>query len=277
MKGRLWNAFALTAALVWLLTRGVAAGDLRRTGAVRLHPPVLGTAGTEARSSRAGAWSSGRAVASAVAVYLPSVWQAYSGCSAVPTLIQPANGSNLSTLCPLFGWNDGNDPWAMWLRMELARDAEFTDSAGHMATGIHGEYQFRFTGNLQPSTTYYWRAYLVCGNMQGPYSEVWSFCTGSGGTILPAPTLLAPANGSTTPSSTVTLQWSPLAGAIEYAVYYRRPGLWFHTLEWRTDTQKTTYLDAHTTYEWWVAARNDYAVGTESPKWRFTTGVESSP
>ena len=32
-------------------------------------------------------------------------------------------------------------------------------------------------------------------------------------------------------------------------------------------------LQANTDYEWWVAARNDYAWGDESTHWTFTTGM----
>lgn len=137
--------------------------------------------------------------------------------------------------------------------------------------------QFRFPWNFQPATTYYWRAWLLCGEIAGPYSEVWSFTTGSGGTILPAPTLIAPANGSTLPSLSVTLQWSAVDGAVEYLVHWRKAGEGGYTYSWVTDTQKEIrWLEPQTSYEWWISARNDYAIGNDSETWQFTTPAESS-
>ena len=113
----------------------------------------------------------------------------------------------------------------------------------------------------------------MCGETQGPDSEMWSFTAGSGGTMLPGPSLLSPASGSTLAGTTVTPQWSSVSGAAEYVVYDKAD-----RTSWRTvnGTQITiNWLDPHTTYEWWVKARNDYAWGAESIHWTFTTGASS--
>jgi hypothetical protein len=47
-----------------------------------------------------------------------------------------------------------------------------------------------------------------------------------------------------------------------------------------TGTQtEISVLETGTTYEWWVSARNDYAIGDASETWEFTTptGSLSSP
>jgi hypothetical protein len=99
---------------------------------------------------------------------------------------------------------------------------------------------------------------------------VWSFTTGSGGIIPPAPTLIAPLNGSIVPDTTVTFQWASLPGAIEYYFCQKRGvGYSFSRLK---DAQVTLpWFRANTTYEWWVMAVNNYAVGPESEKWQFST------
>ena len=212
----------------------------------------------------------------AFTTYLPAVFKNYGSCSTIPTLLSPANGSDLNTLIPLFQWDSGNDPNATALRLQVATDPDFTYTVMSLwYVGGTGVGQFRFPHNLDPATTYYWRAWLLCGETEGPYSEVWSFTTGSGGTILLAPTLIAPANGSTLPS--VTLQWSAVDGTVEYLVHWRKVGQGWYTYTWVTDTQREiSWLEANTSYEWWVSARNDYAIGDDSETWQFTTPAGSS-
>ena len=211
-------------------------------------------------------------------VYLPAVFKSYGVCSTIPTLISPANGSNLNALVPLFRWDNHNNPNATASHLEVAKDPDFTVGAWSLwssrATGVK---EFRFSGNLDPATTYYWRAWLMCRETDGPYSDVWSFTTGFGGTILPAPTLIAPANGSTLTATQVTLQWSVVDGAVEYLVHWREVGWGGYNYQWVSDTQTTiSWLSANTTYEWWISARNDYAIGTDSETWQFITPAGSS-
>jgi len=201
------------------------------------------------------------------------------GCSTIPTLLNPTNGSSLNTIAPLYRWDNGNNPSATTLRLQVAKDSGFTHVPGDLwsSTPHSGVREFRFDENLDPATTYYWRAWLVCGDTQGPYSAVWSFTTGSGGTILSAPALVAPPNGSTVPTTTVTFQWSSVSGAVEYLVHWRTLDQAGHDYSWLNDTQMTnSWLSANTTYEWWVSARNDYAVGADSEKWQVTTSAGSS-
>jgi len=208
--------------------------------------------------------------------YLPVVFNGYGGCRVVPTLISPANGSVLTTRIPLFIWNDGSDPIATRSSMQLARDAAFAHGASSVRGGIEGEWRFRFPANLNEATTYYWRAWLTCGNLQGPYSEVWSFTTGSGGTVLPAPALVAPANESAVPTTVVTLRWAPVPGAVEYLLFWGtadHPGSSYNEV---SGEQFELELSANTTYEWWVNARNDYAISADSETWQFTTPASAA-
>jgi len=112
---------------------------------------------------------------------------------------------------------------------------------------------------------------------------VWSFTSGSGGTILPPPTLVAPADGSTLASLPVTFQWLPVDGTIEYKVTWGKasePNIRY--TDWVTGTQLTTdwHIDPSIAYdivyEWYVSARNDYAIGQSSDIWQFTTPPWSS-
>lgn len=213
-------------------------------------------------------------------VYLPAALRNYGGCSAVPTLLSPANLSSLDTIIPLFEWDNGNNLNATTLRLQVAKDANFTQHVNSLwSGGSPGIHEFRFSRNFDPATTYYWRAWLMCGDVQGQYSEVRSFTTGSNGTILTAPALVAPANGSVLPSLPQTLQWLSVNGAEEYLVHWRKVGEGEgYSYSWRTETQMAIdwILSADTTYEWWVSARNSYAIGVDSAKWQFTTPAQVS-
>jgi len=286
MKARMFSVFALiiTSALLLILTLTVAVQGAEMKGPSQAMMPDVVSNGFAADLSRASqnsalGYTSEITFTPVATNYLPLVLRNYGGfCSTIPTLLSPANGSSLNTIAPLFRWDNGNNPSATMLRLQVAKDPGFTQSVWSLwFSGTSGVIEFRFPRNLDPATTYYWRAWLMCGDAQGPYSEVWSFTTGSRGTILPAPALVAPINGSTVPATTVTLRWSSVSGAVEYLVRWRQVGQEGYNYQWVNDTQTTiSWLSTNTTYEWWVSARNDYAIGTDSETWRFTTPVWSS-
>jgi hypothetical protein len=208
-------------------------------------------------------------------VYLPLIKTGRLPCLVAPTLVSPTNGSTLDNLIPLYEWNSGNDPAATIFMMSVARDPGFTQVVDSLGYGSgHGPGNFRFYDNLDPATTYYWRAYLRCGNsVQSPYSDVWSFTSGSGGTLPPAPGLIAPANGSTLPGLGTILQWSSVSGAVEYQVLYTKSGGGSYAAVFNGLQYDTGSLDPSSTYEWYAVARTAYAWSNQSVHWTFTTGV----
>jgi hypothetical protein len=165
-------------------------------------------------------------------------------------------------------------------RLEVARDPTFTQREGVFLwpSPPPGILAFRFGFNFSPATVYYWRASLRCGAVTGPSSVVWSFTTGSNGVLLPAPALIAPAPDSTVSATQVTLQWSTVAGAVEYLVAWQKVGeTGPRYYRWASGSSVTIGgLSPATTYEWWVAARNDYAIGESSVRWRFTTSATAA-
>jgi len=209
-----------------------------------------------------------------VTLRLPIVFNNWDRCGVSPTLISPFG--SLYTIAPLFRWDGGDNPYATQLRLRISEDPEF-DSwvTGLIDPSPQGEGAFRFLDNFEPDTRYYWRAWLVCGDLEGPYSEVLSFRTGAEGVLPLAPTLTAPEDGTTTSSPSVTLAWEPVSGVREYLVRYREVDAGYRWV-WTSDTAVTLDLSDGTTYEWWVAARNDYGIGPDSATWRFTTPAASS-
>jgi hypothetical protein len=260
-KWRFLLALTLMIGLTVLLAWAAAAEGARGTAADRIRLPSSPPAATGSRHLSGLDFR----------IYLPAVFRGYAGCTTLPALISPANGSTLSTISPLYVWDRGTNPAAIGLRLQVATDVAFTQVVNSLGAYGNAAPQFRWPSNLQPGSTYYWRAQLDCGNMRGPYTEVWSFTTGSEGTVLPAPTLLEPANGATTPGPFVTVKWAAVEGAVEYVLFWRKASEAYPGFEWQTGTQKASGWARDTTYVWWVAARNDYAVGPESEHWEFTT------
>jgi hypothetical protein len=214
-------------------------------------------------------------------IHLPVVVYPCFHCCDGPVLLSPPNGGNLDTLAPLFRWDNGANPTGETVRGEVARDPGF--APGDMAAGMSfpvtpGEQEFRCRTNFDPDTVLYWRFFFVCsGGAQGPYSEVWSFTTGSGGTYPQAPELTAPEDGSTVSSDPVILQWVEVDGSLEYLVHWRKAGqMGFFSTFTEVPQAELGGLDPGTTYEWWVRARNGYAYGYDSEMWQFTIPAEAA-
>jgi hypothetical protein len=260
-KWRFLLVLTLMVGLTVLLAWAAAAEGARGTAADRMRLP----------SSPPAATGSGRLSGLDFRSYLPAVLRGYAGCTTLPALISPANGSTLTTITPLYVWDRGTNPAATGLRLQVATDPAFSHVVNTL--GAYGNVvpQFRFASNLQPGTIHYWRAQLICDNMLGPYTDAWSFASGSGGTVLPAPTLLEPANGAATAGTFVTVKWEAVPGAVEYVLFWRKASELYPGFEWLAASQKSTRWAANSTYVWWVAARNEYAIGAESEHWQFTT------
>jgi len=207
----------------------------------------------------------------ALKTYLPVVLKPYERCPAAGGLISPEDGASLHTLAPLFRWNPVSHPRVTSYVLDTSLNREFTPFQFREWLGDLRD-THRMAANLPEATTIYWRVSLACGDELGPSSPVWSFTTGSGGVIPSAPSLVAPANGSTLADEQVTLQWAPVSGAVEYYVTWSRKDAYRYINRWVEGTQLTDdSFWSDTTYEWWVAARSRYAIGPDSPVWEFTT------
>ena len=204
--------------------------------------------------------------------YFPLIYQAYFDCLDIPTLLSPPDRAELVTIHPTFRWNGGNPVQAQSLHMQFATDPQFHNLYISVNSGgVQGVHEYAPFDNFQEGVTYYWRARFRCTDGRyGPFTVPWSFTTGSGGEILPPPQLVSPADGSITESASVTFTWEAMPGASQYKLSIQREGSGVFYL-WVEDTRSTISLLANTTYHWWVAAVNDYAVGESSEKWRFTT------
>jgi hypothetical protein len=206
-------------------------------------------------------------------VYLPLVYVSIiSPCSIEPTLISPTNGSAVETLLPSLVYLNGTDS-VEYSVIKIADNPAFdTPIQYNIGAGIGPRHVWLWE-NLNPATTYYWHVYDVCGADVSPNSLTFAFTTGSGGVILPAPTLISPPNGLIGLGHEITLTWGSVEGAVQYKVIrcYIGGGSCFHYLTSETSWW-TTRFDPNTTYEWYVNGQNDYAYGNQSSVWQFSTG-----
>jgi hypothetical protein len=185
--------------------------------------------------------------------------------------VAPANGAALTTLIPLFEWSAPADPASYsFLSLELAWDADFSDvwrtyykSNQYLAT------DWRLPFNLETGTTYYWRLYYRCGSETGTPSAGRSFTTGSGGELLSAPSLVAPADGSILSGTGVTVQWEAVPGALEYLVARQEAATGYTVFYWTTETEFILTVQSGKLYKWWARAADDYALGYTPPAWQF--------
>jgi hypothetical protein len=279
MTSRVVSAYALAAGLALLLTLGLTFSARGREAESADQALLPGEGVIDL--SRSGGFAAGPGHTSQLTftpvatLHLPVAFDNWNPCGVSPTLIAPF--SSLYTIAPLFRWDGGDNPYATQLRLRISEDPEFDDWVrGLIDPSPQGEHSFRFHDNLKPDTVYYWRAWLVCGELGGPYSEVLSFRTGAEGILPLTPTLTTPDDGTTTSSPSVTLAWEPVTGTREYLVRYREPDATPYAWEWTTATEITVDLSGGITYEWWVAARNDYGIGPDSEIWRFTTPAAAS-
>ena len=200
-------------------------------------------------------------------VYLPIV----SVPCPMPTLFTPEVSAQLDTLIPTFNFAVPISGGVIGAGLEISANPNFMPveySIGYFGGG--GEFTWKLNYNLQPATTYYWRAETKCGDSAHTYSEVRTFVSGSGGVVLPAPVLLSPPDGSTTDSNVVTFEWSPVDGADSYLLNYQAElSSWMSVP--LTGTQITRNLLSDRYYTWYVQALNAYGMGIISPFWNFST------
>jgi len=195
-------------------------------------------------------------------------------CETVPRLMSPANGAVLNTLCPLLGFDAGNQWNATKFELQIGVDSDFgLVRYGATSQPERGVNNVQVRRNLDAGARFFWRVRLTCGETVAPWSEVWSFITGSGGTFAAAPLQSAPISGTLLTSWPVPLSWSEVPRALDYQALWRKVSApWITYSTWTDETHAQAWgLEPATLYEWSVATRNTYGVGPTSAWWRFTT------
>ncbi|MCE1164429.1 MAG: hypothetical protein LWX07_03390, partial [Bacteroidetes bacterium] len=184
-----------------------------------------------------------------------------------PTLISPANGATGVPLTPLFDWTDVSG--ATTYNFQIANNASFTTPILSLTNLSNSGYQMSLA--LQPNTLYYWRVSSTNGVGTGLWSGAWSF-TALGGPA--APTLISPANGANILTTTPTLDWNDVSGAVSYEVQVATDS-GFVNMILNSGTTASQYsvpsgtLAGNLTYFWRARAENGSGTGPWSAVWKF--------
>lgn len=188
---------------------------------------------------------------------------------APPTLSSPANGATGVSTSPTLVWNASSG--AASYGVQVATDSGFSslvvDRSGLTTTSTN------VTG-LTANVTYYWRVNATNSAGTSDWSAIWSFTT-SAGSPPAAPTLIAPANGSSNVSRTPTLRWNAPQGATSYRVQVSRNSTFTQLVYNQSGITTTSVtlptLGSRTRYYWRVNASNAYGTSGWSSVWNFRT------
>jgi hypothetical protein len=184
---------------------------------------------------------------------------------AAPALQSPATGASV-TAPVTFQWYAVTG--AVYYQVQVATTSSFGTLVYYHGSSTTGN---TWTGGTPG--TYYWHvcAYDSTGTGgQGPWSDTRSFTIPTAAPAAPA--LYAPANGSTTTSSTVAFYWHAVTGATYYQLQVATttgfsPLTFYHG---STATNLDWTATAPGTYYWRVCALNGTVQGPWSDVWHFT-------
>jgi hypothetical protein len=189
-----------------------------------------------------------------------------------PTLISPANGSNVSGSSIQFCWNAATG--ANNYHLQIATDPSFNDicydqDVGNITCNIE------VSGFPDDGTTFYW--HVKAGNAVGwsSYSDTWYFDNGT--TLVPEPaTDPSPDDGAISVGINVDLSWTAGTGATSHDVYFGTSITPAFVRNQTTTSYDPCTLDSNTTYYWRI---DEVGTGgtTTGIIWSFTTQVEPDP
>ncbi|MEE8418710.1 MAG: hypothetical protein V3S02_01200, partial [Dehalococcoidales bacterium] len=188
------------------------------------------------------------------------------------------NASGTGTTNVILEWQsiDGAEEY----KWQLDYDSDFST----VPTGFEGQTrtnQVRLP-ELDTDTVYLWRV-RATKPVLGRWSDVWSFTTGLGSTVI-TPQLISPKAGAEDQAARPLFQWSPIAGADSYELIvstdyaFGNPTI-LKVNEFTlpaTAWQSTISLESGTTYYWKVRANSSGNLGAWSAVGAFTTAAPPS-
>lgn len=218
----------------------------------------------------ASVWSVGQM--NGPSIFLPFINNGYEACSSAPQLHSPVEGAQVDTLAPQFDGDVGKDTGGKSVYIEIGLDEKFEQIVRTLAANPGtGSFSAQSLDNLNPGTSYYWRAQLICAQNSSPFSTVQSFTTPSQDNLPPTVNLISPADAAVGISSPLEFKWEPAPGAEEYLVYYRLSGPHGWYIGTTSNPWLIRSLSKGASYEWYVVARSGAGYGKASPIRTFTT------
>jgi len=199
-------------------------------------------------------------------IYFDADWLNSTPPPPVPTLVSPADGSTTSDQTPSFDWT--NSTGATGYDIQVDNSSSFTSPEINASPT---------SSNYTPSSnlaygTYYWRVRAKNANGTSNWTSVWSF------TIIdnsppPVPTLVSPADGSTTSDQTPSFDWTNSTGATGYDIQVDNNSS-FTSPEINASPTSSNYTPgsnlAYGTYYWRVRAKNANGTSNWTSVWLFT-------
>ncbi len=189
-----------------------------------------------------------------------------------PALNNPADGATGILSSQAFSWSDPGTGDFILYTIQFSQDSTFS-------TGVFEKHVLPTSLSYSPGesiqqgfVTYYWRVQANNGGNRLS-SEVRSFTT-----WVEAPTLMAPADGSTDQFRNPTMEWNSVVNADEYnLVISTLPALQtpaFIVLDTTVSSTSfiTPVLEENKQYYWGVRSVNSGLPGDFSPIWDFRTG-----
>jgi photosystem II stability/assembly factor-like uncharacterized protein len=204
-----------------------------------------------------------------------SVWN-FTTTLATPSLISPANGVSSVTLTPLIDWSDITG--ATTYNVQVATNSSFTTPVIDLSSLSSSQYQVA-SGFLQANTLYYWRASASNSNGTSNWATEWNFTTLAAPNT---PNLISPTNGSNILTTTPTLDWSDVTGAISYTVQAATDTNFINLVINQSGLTVSQYnipsstLTGNTIYYWRARAVNGAGTGPWSVRWNFRVVITPS-
>lgn len=195
-----------------------------------------------------------------------------------PTLVSPINNETINSTKPRLTW-DGI-PQTETFTLQVATDNLFsTQSLKYSKSSLTNNYADVTTG-LMINTKYYWRVQSTNSSGSSPWSEIWSFNTG---TALPQVVLSLPVDKSQDIALTPKLEWNKIDEATDYDLQLNTEnnftgGIFLNEFSLPNNyyTIPSDKLNYNTTYYWRVKANSINGSGLWSEVFSFTTLLNGS-
>lgn len=182
------------------------------------------------------------------------------------TQVSPANGSTAVSVNPLIDWS----AMAGLVSYEMCYDdnAQFTSPQCFVISS--GTSQQSLTG-LAYGETYYWKVRAIHSLDTSAWTPTWSFTTNY--QLTTPPNLISPADLSTNLPVSVTLDWSSLAGALNYQWQVSENNQFANAISGVTSNLSETVgsLQNSTIYFWRVRGNNGAGYSPWSTIFTFST------
>ncbi|NGP78186.1 T9SS type A sorting domain-containing protein, partial [Balneolaceae bacterium YR4-1] len=195
----------------------------------------------------------------------------------VPVPTSPADGASGISLTPSFSWEPVSGADYYILHANRLNPSEMVIEEQVSGTS------FTPSKILDTETAYDWRVRAVVEGVEGDWSSICSFTTGTGdrGTNPPAaPQLTSPSDMAIDQSTTLILDWQAAADAETYRVQVATSSDFNTVVAEQSGLNETQWevsgLANATTYFWRAQATNSGGVSNWSTVWSFITGGKES-